>query len=479
MAGNVRFWRIHRLNESPARIVIAVSTLPSASRSSLAGWGRTSPSVATVLAVTAQTAAEALQQASQRGVLARGLGRAYGDAAQNGGGLLLRLADTAHLAVIDEARDDVTVGAGASIDELLKVLVPRGYFVPVTPGTRFVTIGGAIASDIHGKNHHGEGSFGNHLRRMSLLLADGSTVQLSPSSQPDLFWATLGGMGLTGIVLDATFAILPIETSLCRVDTVRANNLDHVLQLMEEGDSRYRYSVAWVDMLSRGKNFGRSVLTSGDHATQADLVEAGVKNPHDYHPRILAHVPAFVPNGLINRLTSQVFNEVWFRKAPRNGIGELHSIANFFHPLDMVGSWNRLYGRGGFVQYQFVLPFQQVGVLRSIIERVVIARAASPVVVLKRFGASNNAPLSFPAPGWTLTVDIPAAFPGLASLLHGLDNMVLEAGGRHYLAKDSHTTPEAIKVGYPRLAEWRAIRDHADPHGLWRSDQARRLGLVD
>jgi decaprenylphospho-beta-D-ribofuranose 2-oxidase len=479
VASDLRLWRVHLLNHPAGRIESAVSAASSKTSLSLTGWGRTSPSVAQVLNVNTAGVADALQQVSERGVLARGLGRAYGDSAQNGGGLVLRLEDSAQLAVIDQARDEVTVGAGSSIDELLKVLVPRGYFVPVTPGTRFVTIGGAIASDIHGKNHHGEGSFGNHVRRMSLLLADGSTVELSPTVRPELFWATLGGMGLTGIVLDATFALLPIETNLCRVDTVRANNLDHVLSLMEEGDSRYRYSVAWVDMLSRGKNFGRSVLTSGDHATLDDLAAVGIQQPKAYEPKVLAHVPSFIPNGLINKLTSQAFNEVWFRKAPKSGLGELHSIANFFHPLDMVGSWNRLYGRRGFIQYQFVVPFEQVGVLRQIVERVVASRAASPVVVLKRFGVSNSAPLSFPSPGWTLTVDIPAAFDGLGALLHGLDHMVLEAGGRHYLAKDSHTTPEAIKAGYPRLAEWRAIRDQADPTGVWRSDQARRLGLVD
>lgn len=456
-----------------------MSTVPSTSSMPLVGWGRTSPTVAKVLGVSAASAPSALLAASQRGVLVRGLGRSYGDAAQNGGGLVLRLSGSANLAVVDEARHEVTVGAGVSIDELLRVLVPRGFFVPVTPGTRFVTIGGAIASDIHGKNHHLEGSFGNHVRRLSLLMADGSVNELSPTIQPELFWATIGGMGLTGVVLDATFAILPIESCLCRVDTVRANNLDHVLHLMEEGDSRYRYSVAWVDLLSKGKNFGRAVLTSGDHATLEDLEAAGISKAPTYAPKVLASVPPIVPNGLINSLTSQIFNEVWFRKAPKNGIGELHSIANFFHPLDMVGAWNRLYGRSGFLQYQIIIPFGREAVLRELVQRVVDSRAASPVVVLKRFGASNIAPLSFPAPGWTLTVDIPASFRGLGNLLHALDAMVLDAGGRHYLAKDSHTTPDAIKAGYPRLAEWRAIRDQADPNGLWRSDLARRLGLVD
>lgn len=460
-----------------------MAATPTPHRTSLSGWGRTAPSVAAVLNVDADQARDEVVRSGAsavagRGLLARGLGRAYGDAAQNGGGTVLRLAGSANLAVLDEASAEVTVGAGVSIDDLLKVLVPRGFFVPVTPGTRFVTIGGAIASDIHGKNHHVEGSFGNHVRRMSLLLADGSIAELSPTSRADLFWATLGGMGLTGIVLEATFALLPIETNLCRVDTVRTRDLDHVLELMEQGDSEYRYSVAWVDLQARGRNFGRSVLTSGEHASREDLRRHGVV-AGDYKPAVRASVPPVVPNGMVNSLTSRLFNELWYRKAPQNGVGQLHSIAGFFHPLDMVGSWNRVYGPGGFIQHQFVIPFDKIDVLRSIVTTIVESRRSSPVVVLKRFGDGNPAPLSFPMPGWTLTIDIPATVDGLGNLLHRLDEQVLGAGGRHYLAKDAYTTAEAIKAGYPRLAEWKAIRDQADPNGMWRSDLARRLGLID
>ena len=446
--------------------------------SRLHGWGRTAPSGARLLPVSAANVAEAVRDAPPRGALARGLGRSYGDAAQNGGGLVMRLAGDARGAVLDEPRGEICVGAGVSIDDLLRLLVPRGFFVPVTPGTRFVTIGGAVASDIHGKNHHLEGSFGNHVRRLSMLLADGTVVQLSPSEQPELFWATIGGMGLTGVILDVTINLLAIETSRCIVDTTRAHDLDHVMTLMEEGDHRYRYAVAWIDLMAKGRHLGRSILSRGDHATVDQLTDAGRRSPRDYSPAVLASVPPVVPISALNRVSVKAFNEAWFRKAPQYRTGELQTIPQYFHPLDMVGAWNQAYGPRGFVQYQILIPFGEEDALRRVVERLASSGAASFVTVLKRFGAANPAPLSFPAPGWTLTLDIPAGTKGLAAMLHELDHVVLDAGGRHYLAKDSHTTPEAIRRGYPRLAEWQAIRDRVDPDGVWQSDLGRRLGLI-
>ncbi|MUH50406.1 MAG: FAD-binding protein [Actinobacteria bacterium] len=444
----------------------------------LTGWGRATASGASVLPVSRGNIADAVVGAPERGALVRGLGRSYGDAAQNAGGLILRLAGLAGDAVLDTVQHTVTVGAGVSIDDLLRVTVPQGYFVPVTPGTRFVTIGGAIASDIHGKNHHGEGSFGNHVRRISLLLADGTTLEISPSQHTELFWATIGGMGLTGAIVDATISMLPIETSRCIVDTTRAHDLEHILTLMEEGDDRYRYSVAWIDLMAKGRHLGRSVLTRGDHATVEQLTGSATSSPRHYDPRVVASVPPVVPVSLINNLSVRAFNEFWFRKAPLYRTDEIHSLAGFFHPLDMVGSWNRIYGPRGFVQYQFLVPFGQEDALRHIVERFAASGAASFLAVLKRFGAGNAAPLSFPAPGWTLALDIPASFSGLGEILHELDHTVLDAGGRHYLAKDSHTTPQAISRGYPRLAEWQDVRNRSDPTGVWRSDLGRRLGLI-
>jgi decaprenylphospho-beta-D-ribofuranose 2-oxidase len=451
-------------------------------RVALTGWGRTAPSVAEVVARSGRDVerlAAAVKDLPARGGIARGLGRSYGDPAQNGGGAVLQLRDHAHEAVIDPAAATATIPAGVSIDELLRVLVPRGWFVPVTPGTRFVTIGGAIASDIHGKNHHLDGSFGSNVVRMSLLLADGTTRELSPTQDAELFWATVGGMGLTGIILDATVRLIPVTTSRLSVDTERVGDLETLLAAMEEGDRYFRYSVAWIDPMARGKHLGRSVLTRADHATIDELHPRQAVDPLAYDPAQRVNVPPVVPGpGVINHTTIKVFNELWYRKAPARRVGHVESIPGFFHPLDMVGSWNRLYGRAGFLQYQLLLPFGAETTLRRTLEVFAASGAPSFLSVLKRFGAANPAPLSFPAPGWTFTVDVPTATHGLRDLFHTLDTLVLDAGGRHYLAKDAHTTPAAIRRGYPRLDEWRAVRASVDPAGVWSSDMARRLSLL-
>ena len=450
------------------------------SRARLSGWGRTNPTVADELAVAGHQVAAALKESGARGALARGLGRSYGDAAQNGGGLVLRLASSgAGDIVLDPASALATVGAGVSIDDLLRVIVPRGFFVPVTPGTRFVTVGGAIASDIHGKNHHVDGSIGNYVEAITMLLADGSTRIVGPDHDPQLFWATVGGMGLTGMMLDATIRLLPIETSRMRVDTSRVPDLDTLLATMSDGDDRVRYSVAWIDLVAKGRHLGRSVLSRGDHARLTDLGSREAISPLAYGPHQLVSVPPIVPPiGVLNHASVAAFNELWFRKAPVSRTDQIQGIGAFFHPLDLVGSWNRLYGSRGMVQYQFVVPFGEEEAMRTVVERLSASGAASFLAVLKRFGAANPAPLSFPRAGWTLALDVPGASRGLGDLLHSLDRIVLDAGGRHYLAKDAHMTPDAVRRGYPRLDEWKATRDRVDPHRVWQSDLARRLGLI-
>jgi decaprenylphospho-beta-D-ribofuranose 2-oxidase len=284
-------------------------------------------------------------------------------------------------------------------------------------------------------------------------------------------------MGLTGIVLEATFAALPIETSRCVVDTTRFPDLDALLAAMSDGDEQHRYSVAWIDLVARGRHLGRSILTRGDHAPAAELGATAGGDPLRYRPRTLAAIPGRMPS-VLNPASIRAFNEAWYRRAPRRRERELQSITRFFHPLDAVAGWNRLYGRHGFLQYQFVVPFGEEGALRRVVERVAADGHASFVNVLKRFGPGNPAPLSFPMAGWTLTIDLPAGVAGLGALLHELDELVLDAGGRHYLAKDAHTTPDAIRRGYPRLAEWQEARHKADPAGRWISDLARRLELI-
>ncbi len=422
-------------------------------------------------------ARDAIAQADSRGAIARGLGRSYGSPAQNAGGLVLAMAGQGGTPRLDVEAHTVTAHAGVSLDDLMRFLVPRGFFVPVTPGTRQVTLGGAVAADIHGKNHHVEGSLGNHIVRLHLFRADGSVAELGPDQEPELFWATVGGMGLTGVILDVTIRLLPIETSRMVVDTERTSDLDDVCARMAEGDHRYRYSVAWVDLSATGRRLGRSVLSSGDHAPLDALSERARRDPLHFNPRPWLTAPR-VPNGLLNRLSVHAFNEMWYHKAPKRRLGQICSIGSFFHPLDGVHWWSRLYGPQGFVQYQIVIPFGEERVLRTVVERMAGFGDPSFLVVLKRFGGGNPGPLSFPMPGWTITVDIAAGRAGLSELLTGIDRLVLDAGGRHYLAKDAHMSAAALRRGYPRLEEWKAIRDKADPTGMWQSDLARRLELI-
>lgn len=449
----------------------------------LSGWGRTAWTVADVI-TSADPAVirEALSDAGERGVIARGLGRSYGAAAQNAGGRVIELANEGDPLGIDADLDPLTgildVAASVSLDSILRMCVPRGWFVPVTPGTRFVTVGGAISSDVHGKNHHLDGSFGQHVRSMTVLLANGEIVELSPTNNPAWFWATVGGMGLTGIILRATISMLRIESSKVRVETERLPNFDAVCEAMSSdgADNDYRYSVCWVDLLATGASMGRGVLTRGDHASAS---EVDSDDPCAYDPRLTVSAPGWVPNGLLNKYSIKVFNEAWYRKAPAKRHVGLESIPAFFHPLDGVNKWNRLYGRQGFIQYQFIVPLERTDVLRGVIETFSRAGVGSFLAVLKRMGPQNLAPMSFPTEGWTLTLDIAAGIRGLAELLATVDAMVLDAGGRHYLAKDSHVSPVAVRRGYPRLNEWMATRNEMDPTGLWRSDLARRLDLVE
>lgn len=447
----------------------------------LTGWGRTAPTAATVhRPQTVDDVRALLSGAGERGVIARGLGRSYGDAAQVAGGDVLDITALAANRSIDPDTGLVTASAGLSLETLMRDLLPLGWFVPVTPGTRHVTVGGAIAADIHGKNHHVDGSFGAHVRSITLVTPDGSVRTLAPDGGEEdtaLFWASVGGMGLTGVIVEATFQATAVETALMRVDTERAADLDTALETMTETDDNYRYAVAWIDLMATGSSMGRSVLTRGHHATLADLPERKRSRARRFDPVVRLHAPPWAPSRLLNRLTVRAFNEVWFRKAPAERRGEIQPITAFFHPLDFVGGWNRLYGPAGMVQYQFVVPFGAEDTLRRIVERLSGSGVASFLAVLKRFGPADPGLLSFPQPGWTLALDIPAGVSGLADLLGELDVAVADAGGRVYLAKDAVLSRDLLPKMYPRLAEWLAVRARVDPDATMCSDLSRRLGL--
>ena len=439
----------------------------------LCGWGRTNPVPAQVVRpTTLAQLQELIRNAPPCSLIARGLGRSYGDAAQLAGGTVIELQAFDRIA-LDDANGTVTAGAGVSLDQLLRLLVPAGFFLPVTPGTRNVTVGGAIAADVHGKNHHVDGSFGNHVQRLLLIDGNGELRELFPHGETAaLFWATVAGMGLTGVIVEATFALIPISSSLINVDTTRHRDLDALMAAMVQADSRYRYSVAWVDSLDPR---GRGVLTCGDHAPAEALPASQQSDPLHYDPKALASAPLFLPGGLLNKLTVRAFNEAWYRKAPKQRDGELQAIAPFFHPLDGVQDWNRIYGPAGFLQYQFAVPDAAARLVPRTLEVLRQVGAPSFLTVLKRFGPGNPAPLSFPIPGWTLAADVPAAVPGLFEALDRLDQEVATAGGRLYLAKDSRQAPAMVQRGYPRLLDWNAAANRLDPRGVMSSTLRQRI----
>jgi decaprenylphospho-beta-D-ribofuranose 2-oxidase len=445
----------------------------------LTGWGRIAPSSAELAEPAGPGDAVALLRAARppAAMIPRGLGRSYNNAAQCGGGVVISTARMNRIIDLDPATGLATCEAGVSLEQLMVAGLPAGWFVPVSPGTRQVTVGGAIAADVHGKNHHVAGSFAAHVPSFDLLLPGGELRTVTSQSDPALFWATAGGMGLTGLIVRATVRLKPVATSRVRVDTVRTADIDETMAVLAEHDRTYGYTVAWSDSLARGAGLGRSVVTSGDFAEPADLAPGDRADPFAFRPGSRLGVPAVFPPGLVNRYTVAAANEAWFRKAPRRRRGELQTIGKFFHPLDSVAHWNRVFGPGGFRQYQYVVPFGQEAAVRRSFELVSGARAPAFVTVLKRFGPADPGLLSFPMAGWTLALDFPARTPGLAGLLGSLDQLVVEAGGRVYLAKDSRVPADLLPRMYPRLEEFRKLRAELDPAGILGSDLSRRLGL--
>jgi decaprenylphospho-beta-D-ribofuranose 2-oxidase len=442
----------------------------------LSGWGRTTPTTALVARPVDVASVCDLLRAHPGGVIPRGLGRSYGDAAQCTGGLTIDTAGLRHVGALDEGRGTIEVGSGVSLHELMLRLIPAGWFVPVTPGTRYVTVGGAIAADVHGKNHHGDGSFARYVRELSLVTPCGVHT-VSPDHEPDLFWATAGGMGLTGVIVSAVLRLIPIETSWMLVDNQRFSRLDALMSAMESGDFRYRYSVAWLDCTPGRTGHQRSILTRGDHAPFDALPEPlrnrGLEAPSDPTLR----VPRVGHGRLLNRLSIRALNEVWFRLS-RESASNLQSLAGFFHPLDGVGGWNLLYGRRGFVQYQFAVPAERGDVVQDAVGAVVASGLPSFLAVLKRFGPGTPGPLSFAQEGWTLALDFPLGPSSLPALLDRLDDAVAGAAGRVYLAKDSRLRPDLVPIMYPRVDDMARACRRVDPDGVLASDLSRRLGIL-
>ncbi|MCD2193346.1 FAD-binding oxidoreductase [Actinomycetospora endophytica] len=448
----------------------------------LVGWARTAPSRATVLSGDEVTSderlAEAVAGAGERGMIARGLGRSYGDTAQNAGGLVADMTSRQRVHSVDAGSGLIELDAGVSLDQLMRIALPFGLWVPVLPGTRQVTIGGAIANDIHGKNHHSAGSFGDHVASMDLLTGTGEIRRLEPDGpESELFWATVGGIGLTGIILRATIRMTKTETAYFVVDSERTANLDETIERFSDGsDEAYDYSSAWFDSISTGPKLGRAALGRGSLARLDELPEKLRRDPLKFDAPQLATLPDVFPNGLANKLSFSAIGELYYRKT-KNEQGQIQNLTAFYHPLDLFGEWNRAYGSKGFLQYQFIVPLAAEAEFRSIIADIAASGHVSFLNVFKKFGEGNRAPLSFPMPGWNICVDFPIV-DGLGEFCRGLDERVLTMGGRLYTAKDSRTDAATFAAMYPRIDEWRKVRDAVDPEGVFASDMSRRLALT-
>lgn len=425
------------------------------------GWGRY-PSIDAHISLPLDSRQCVDTISKSTNLISRGLGRSYGDSS-----LAMQVLDTHyldHFLTFDISTGLLTCAAGVSLDTVLRTFVPRGWFLPVTPGTRFVTIGGAIASDVHGKNHHGAGSFSDHVTSMDLLLGNGEHITISPSEHAELFNATCGGMGLTGIILSATVRLKPIRSSSIVETTIKAPDLDTVLTAFTE-NANTTYSVAWIDCLARGKHLGRSLLMLGEHAEHGQLT-VQEKKP--------LPVPIEMPACLLNSLSVKAFNTLYYGKALRTRRTRLIPFEPFFYPLDALSNWNRLYGKSGFVQYQFALP--TVAGLSKILERIATSGKASFLAVLKAFGKGNGRYLSFPIEGYTLALDFKAE-PAAFHLLDELDKMVLDHGGRLNLCKDARMSAITFRTGYPAWEAFEEIRARYHAIGKFASLQSRRLGL--
>ncbi|MCS6989740.1 MAG: FAD-binding oxidoreductase [Chloroherpetonaceae bacterium] len=429
----------------------------------LSGWGRFPVVQATPFVLKDSRSLSDKITRQFRGV-AYAMGRSYGDSALASEVILT--SDYDHFLDFDATRGLLRVQAGVTLKAMLDVIVPKGWFLPVTPGTQFVTFGGAIASDIHGKNHHKEGSFCDHVTWYRLMLPNGDIVRCSPTENVDLFRATNGGMGLTGVILDGELRLKPIQSAFIEMLTIKAKDLDEILALFDDYVG-YTYSVAWIDTLARGKNVGRSVLMLGEHGAEGSL---SLPEPKE------KSLPIDFPDFVLNPLSVGLFNALYYHKNFRKQTRSRVPYRPFFYPLDAILRWNKMYGKRGFTQYQFVIPKSERESLKKILEEIAKAKLASFLAVLKLFGKENENWLSFPKEGYTLALDFPMR-DGTLDLLKRLDKLVLDAGGRLYLTKDAQMSKETFRAGYPNWERFVELRRSIGADKVFASLQSERLGL--
>ncbi len=433
-------------------------------RPHLSSWGRVSEP-------GQERLTESLEEASRGAALCRGLGRSYGDsslpATPGDKVVATRLAN--RVLAFDDRGGLLRAEAGLNLADLNRLLLPRGWFVPVTPGTQFVTLGGMVASDVHGKNHHRAGTFGAHVTSLRMRLADDSVVTCSPEEHPDLFRGTLGGMGLLGHILEVEFRLDRVPSPWIWMESTRVGSIDEFLGALAEGAQRWPMTMGWIDCIHRGRSMGRGILMAGRWATPE---EAPPRPPPP--PREITW-PVDLPNWALNPLSAWAFNTLYYASHWRRHRRRVVAPTTFFYPLDAVLHWNRAYGPRGFTQYQCVLP-RAAGpeAVREFLERLTRLGAASPLCVIKDCGPEGQGLLSFPLEGTSIAVDM-AISPEIQRIVDHLNEFVIAAGGRIYLTKDRFTRPEHFRAMEPRLERFLALRERWDPRRSLRSAQSRRL----
>ena len=438
----------------------------------LSGWGRYPIHEAQVFAPRSEAAI--VERIRMGGLIARGNGRAYGDSA-------ISRQNTVHMRrfnrmiAFDQASGQLVAEAGVLLADIIQAFLPRGWFPAVTPGTKFVTVGGMIAADVHGKNHHRDGSFGNFVDWVDLIGANGAVQRCSRQENTDLFEWTVGGMGLTGVILRAAIRLRPVETAWIKQTTLPAANLDAAIDLFEQHQDA-TYSVGWVDCLSQGERLGKSLVMLGEHSNLDDLNERQRKNGFDAGQKRVKTVPFDFPSRLLNRVTVRAFNALYYRNGLRKQGDQLVDWDSYFYPLDAILGWNRIYGRKGFAQFQCALPLERSRTgLHELLTAVSNAGAGSFLAVLKRFGEQQGR-FSFPMQGYTLALDFPISTRTL-DLMNRLDQITLAHGGRFYLAKDSRMTAETLRASDDRAGKFVQMRDDAALRPAFQSTQSERLGL--
>ena len=460
---------------------IPISTSASVSgrpkRAKLSGWGRYPALDCDLYRPEKFSELASIVASNASSILARGAGRAYGDAALNADNRVVDLTRLDRMISFDPPSATLSAEAGVTLSEIIDVFLPRGFFPAVVPGTRYVTLGGSIAADIHGKSHHRDSSFARQVKSFNLLLASGEIRRCSREENADFFWATVGGMGLTGVILEVELELRRVESAWLEGEEIRAPNLDAALEAFERTDSQYDNSVAWIDCASGAGKLGRSILTVANFAPRNSLPPAMRQEPFAIQPKFQPSVPFDLPNFALNPLTVRTFNAAIYAMHRGNARPKRFDYQSFFFPLDSIHNWNRIYGKRGFVQYQCVWPETEsrAGLIETL-EAIGASRRGSFLTVLKKFGAQDGI-LSFPMPGYTLALDFPVA-DGLMEFLDRLDAMVLARGGRVYLAKDARMRPDTFHAMYPNLPRWQQIKASIDPNHRFSSSLARRAMMI-